>query len=186
MSRMYRIRVSETVERMIHVDDGVATDLELLPVLERPRMLDLLGDELARRGFTRDGTTATRTEADGVAVTVDLQTGRVTAQVTSTQEVTVEGERTAAVYRDADDIRQDLRSKLTADLERDIDTKRDALQKEATARLEHTLRDLRGEMDQVVHRVTATALKARAGQLGEIEELSENAETGELTIKVKV
>jgi hypothetical protein len=37
-----------------------------------------------------------------------------------------------------------------------------------------------------VNRVTIDALKERAGQLGEIEELHEDAESGELTIKVKV
>jgi hypothetical protein len=60
------------------------------------------------------------------------------------------------------------------------------MQEAATKQLEGRLRDLRGEMDQVVSRVTIDALKERAAQLGEIEELHEDAQTGELTIKVKV
>ena len=54
-----------------------------------------------------------------------------------------------------------------------------------TQQLEGTLRDLKGELDTVVNRVTATALKTRAGELGQIEEVHEDANGG-LTIKVRV
>ena len=186
MSRMYRIRVSESVEKLVHVEDGVATDLELLPVLERPRMLELLAEELAKRGFTRDGNIATRAEEDGVVVSVDLESGRVTARVESERQVAVAGERSASVAQKTDAAEEALRAKLRAQLERDVQREEEQLRQEATQRLEKKVRDLQAEMDQVVNRVTAEALKERAGQLGEIEELSENAETGELTIKVKV
>ena len=43
-----------------------------------------------------------------------------------------------------------------------------------------------GELDRVVHRVTANALEEKARALGEITELSEDPETGELTIRVKL
>ena len=186
MSRMYRIRVSESVERLVHVEDGVATDLELLPVLERGRMLELLAAELGRRGFTREGDTATRGEPDGVVVTVDLATGRVTARVESERHVAVEGERTGSVAKVTAEAEAALRERLRQQLARDVAVQEEALQKEATQRLESKLRDLQAEMDQVINRVTAEALKERAAQLGEIEELHENPETGELTIKVKV
>lgn len=186
MSRMYRIRVSDSVEKLVHVEDGVATDLELLPILERPRMLELLAAELTKRGFTRDGNLATRTEEDGVVVAVDLESGRVTARVESERNIAAEAERSANVVRDSDAAREALREKLRAQLERDVQRQEEELRQEATQRLEKKVRDLQAEMDQVVNRVTAEALKERAGQLGEIEELSENPETGELTIKVKV
>jgi hypothetical protein len=186
MSRMYRIRVSESVEKLVHVEDGVATDLELLPVLERPRMLELLAAELAKRGFTREGNLATRTEESGIVISVDLESGRVTARVESERNVAVEGERSASVARESEEAKEELRQKLRGQLERDIARQEEELRREATQRLEKKVRDLQAEMDQVVNRVTAEALKERAGQLGEIEELSENTETGELTIKVKV
>jgi hypothetical protein len=186
MSRMYRIRVSESVEKLVHVEDGVATELELLPVLERPRLEELLAAELERRGFVREGDLATRSEADGVAVTVDVKSGRVTARVAAERQVALTGERNASVDAVTAAVEDELRDGLRAQLERDVASAEAALQKETTQRLERKLRDLSAEMDQVVNRVTAAALKERAAQLGEIEELSEDPTTGELTIKVKV
>lgn len=52
--------------------------------------------------------------------------------------------------------------------------------------LEGKLRDLRAELDSIANRVTAEALKVRASQLGEIREITEDPETGSLTIKVRV
>src|SRR5260370_41149968 len=120
MSRMYRIRVSESVEKLVHVEDGVATDLELLPVLERPRMLELLADELARRGFTREGNIATRSEEDGVVVSVDLESGRVTARVESERQVSVTGERSASVATGSARAEEPRREEPRDQLERDV------------------------------------------------------------------
>jgi hypothetical protein len=187
MSRMYRIQISESVAKLVHVGDAVASDLEILPILARERMREILAAELAVRGFTREGEKASR-EDDGVRVSVDLATGRVTAEASTTEEVVVEGQDVAVV---GDRTKQEAatrqaRARLQAELERKIDRRERQMQEEATKRLEGRLRDLRGEMDQVVNRVTIEALKERAAQLGEIEELHEDAATGELTIKVKV
>jgi hypothetical protein len=186
MSRMYRVRVSDSIEKLIHVADGVASDLELLPVLERGRMVELLAAELDKRGFSRDGDIATRQEGEGVVITVELPTGRVTVRAESEQQVAVAGERAASLRGPDAKIEESMREKLHQQLERDVQHREDALQRQTTERLERRLRDLREEMDGVVNRVTIEALKERAGQLGEIEELTEDAATGELTIKVKV
>ena len=53
MSRAYRIRVSETVRRVLRATDHVSTQLELLEILPREQMADLLADELERHGFQR-------------------------------------------------------------------------------------------------------------------------------------
>jgi hypothetical protein len=47
------------------------------------------------------------------------------------------------------------------------------------------LRDLKDELDGVVNRVTAAALKQRAAELGQVEEIHEEPNGG-LTIKVRV
>ena len=55
-----------------------------------------------------------------------------------------------------------------------------------SSELEAALGDISAELDQVVNRVTAEALKQKAGQLGQIKEITEDAENGSLTIKVEV
>ena len=57
---------------------------------------------------------------------------------------------------------------------------------QVTDRLERKLGDVREELDQVVNRVTATALKHKAAQLGQIKEITEDAQSGSLTIVVEV
>jgi len=48
------------------------------------------------------------------------------------------------------------------------------------------LGDVRKEMDEVVNRVTAEALKRKAAQLGQIKEMTEDPQAGSLTIVVEV
>src|SRR5262245_10723931 len=81
VSRAIQIRVSESVVRTIHVEDGVQSPLEMLPILSTDRMAELLAAELEKLGFQRDGDTATRTEPDGIEVTVDLKAATVTVKL---------------------------------------------------------------------------------------------------------
>ena len=78
MSRVYRIEVSESLRRHLGVDDGLAFHLELLDILPKDEMAELLVERLVERGFLRDEDgTLTRSTADGVLTRVDPQTGRV-------------------------------------------------------------------------------------------------------------
>ena len=77
MSRAYRISIKESLSRHVQVDDGVCSQLELLPILSKERMRELLGAELSEKGFVREGDTASRKEGDGITTTVDLITGEV-------------------------------------------------------------------------------------------------------------
>ena len=194
MSRAYRIRVSETIERVVHVDDGVATTLELLPVLPAERMRELLARELATAGLTIEDGIATRLRKDGEAelsIAVELETGTVSVRVSTSQDVQISADMERSVPEQNTQehvarVREELRSAATELAEKRVDAATEALRKAATAHLEGQLRDVRRELDQVVHRVTSAALKERAAQIGEIESIDENAADGTLVIKVKV
>jgi hypothetical protein len=184
---MYRIVVSDSVTKIVHVGDAVASDLEILPILAPERMREILAAELEKQGFSRKGDAAAREEQGGVIVSVDLASGRVSARVATEEEVVMAGERATVAEKPEDEgAAQQAKEKLRAQLEGKVERREAELQAEATRRLEARLRDLREEMDAVVTRVTIAALKERAGQLGEIEEIHEDAATGELTIRVKV
>jgi hypothetical protein len=186
MSRAYQIRVSESVVRVIHIEDGVQAAIEILPILAKERMAELLADELVRRGFVRDGDAALRSEADGTEVLVDLVAGTLSVHVSETAELARAGERSQSVIEErVAQAEPAMRERLRAQLEREIQDEADSRRRALTKRLEDKVRELKAEIDQITTKVTANALKERAAQLGEIESIHEG-EDGSLTIKVKV
>ncbi len=186
MSRAYRIAVRESLSRHVQVDDGVSSSLELLPILEKERMRELLAGELAARGFTRQGGTSTRKQEGGVTVTVDLESGGVDIVAEGHTDLELSTERSEVVVDTADAARsQALQARARQALEREAQAEQEALRKQVTRQLEGTLRDLKGELDGVVNKVTAAALKARAAELGEVQAIHEEP-NGSLTITVRV
>lgn len=187
MSRAYRVAINEQLRRHIQVEDGVSARLEVLPILPSERMGELLGAELSGRGFVREGDKAVRREQGGVEVAVDLRTGQLEVLARGEKQVELATEQTAVTDEALRErVEEDLRARAKEDLERQADGARARLAQTLTAKLEGRLKDLRGELDEVVNKVTASALKERAAQLGTIEEISEDPASGTLTIKVKV
>lgn len=186
MSRAYRISIKESLSRHVQVDDGVCSQLELLPILSKERMRELLGAELTEKGFVREGDTASRKEGEGITTTVDLLTGEVNVTVEGHTDVNLTTERTAVVDNTLMGEREkNLREAAKQSLEREAKAEEEALRKKITEKLEDKLRGLKDELDGVVNRVTGTALKQRASELGQVEEIHEEP-NGSMTIKVRV
>jgi hypothetical protein len=190
MSRAYQISVSESVRRHVRVADGIRTSLELLDVLPADAMCGLLAAELQARGFCREGEHMVRVEEDGIELRVGVsgdQAGQVTVRLCRDREVELTVSRSRRTEEEhAERERQALHDEVAAALARGEREAHARLGAEVTQTLERKLRDLGRELDGIASRVTAEALKVRAGQLGEIQEISEDPETGSLTIKVKV
>src|SRR5690606_18780504 len=86
MSRAYRIKVRESLSRVIRASDHVSTQLELLEILPQEAMAELLERELVSLGFERQGEVLVR-EQNGVIVEIDPKTGTVTARIEADQDV---------------------------------------------------------------------------------------------------
>jgi hypothetical protein len=189
MSRSYRIRVRQTLRRVIRASDHVSSQLELLEILPPEQMAELLAKELTGRGFKQQGAAVVR-NAKGVTITVQLDTGEVTVAAQSQQQVELSSEKDGRVYDEqsagAAQLRQQLREQLQAALEKDAEHQQSELQKQVTDKLEGALADVRKELDQAVNRATAAALKLKASQMGQIKSLSEDPASGSLTIVVEV
>jgi hypothetical protein len=187
VSRAYRVTVKGSVHRVVHVEDGVCTSLELLPILPKERMGELLEAELVRRGFEKKGDVLRRTEKDGGIVEVDPKTANVSVKAEATANIDIDHEATELVAEEAiqrgTNAAQD---RINRRAERDAQAAETKARTEVTEKLERRLGDLRAELDQATTRVTAESLKEKAKRLGEIEEMHEDAESGELTIKVKL
>lgn len=187
MSRCYRIEVAESLRKHIQVDDGIAIHLELLDILPQDRMRALLEHQLSKKGYEKqDDGTYTKELDGGIQVAVSPE-GEVTISLSDEAELELEAKRTGRSYSPNDSqATQRLRSQVEADLQADEDAATEKLRKEVTKRLESALESLRSELDDAVNRATAEALKEKARQLGEVQEISEDPETGAVTIRVKV
>ena len=189
MSRAYRISVKESVKRDISGTDGICAELELLDILPEDRMRSLLADELRKRGFTEKDGQLERSR-QGIAVRIDPRTGEVKVNATAEKQIDVESERETYGFDDLgpkeDEIKAHLRKEALRDIDHRVEEHRKKLQEKATAKLEGSLQEVSKELDQIVNAVTRAALKQKAATLGTIREISENAETGSLTIKVEV
>lgn len=189
MSRAYRISVKESLQRDIAASDEVCSDLEILEILPADQMADLLRGELKGRGFVETDDKLVRTE-NGITVTVDPRSGEIAVKSETANSIELKAERDDWGYDDVGPgeqaIRLRLQEQLKQDLERRAAQQQAQLQNEATEKLEGHLDDIRKELSQAVNRVTAEALKRKAASLGQIKEMTEDPQSGSLTITVEV
>jgi LPS O-antigen subunit length determinant protein (WzzB/FepE family) len=189
MSRAYRIRVRESLRKVVRAEDHVSTQLELLALLPPLEMADLLAAQLRERGFERQGDCAVRKQND-INITVKLATATVTVKTATRRAMDLEAEdagyATDRSGQSAQRIEQHLRQKLQKHLKKQAEAEKAQLQTDLTDKLEAQLGDLRKELDLVVNRVTAEALKRKAAQLGTIKQVTEDAQSGSMTIVLEV
>lgn len=175
--------------RTIHVEDGVAAPLEILPILAPERMADLLGRELEALGFVRDGQdgkTCKRTAADGTEVTIDLAAATVSVRLGADHDVEATADRAQHVAIEARDYaEQRMRQQAVADAEGLVEQRAEELRRAVTAELERRLADLQRELDGAIGKATIAALTEKAAQLGSIEEQHVD-EAGNVTIRVRL
>ncbi len=184
MSKAYQIRVQETVRRHVVVSDGVETRLDLLDLLPAPEQNAMLGAELEKKGFRVEGDRAVRTEEDGVEIVVDLSTRKV--WVGKHTERDVERVVDRIVLSATEKLTEKTRAAVVEAATSDIEITRRKEQRDLTASIERRLGDLRAELDAIVVAVTQQALKKKAAQIGEIESIEQDEETGSMTIRVRV
>jgi FtsH ternary system domain X5 len=190
MSRAYRVSVRESLTQVVRGEDRVSTTLELLEILPCEAMAELLREELARRGFEdRDGKMVR--EGDAIAIEVDPASGEVVVRSEVSKEIVLKKKQEG--YADTDHgkrgreaVESALRGQLQKELEADAKAKAEEIQDKATARLEGELQGLKAELDQVVNRVTAEALKRKAAQIGQIKQITEDTADGSMTIVLEV
>lgn len=189
MSRSYRIKVRESLSRTLRAEDHVSTQLEMLEILPCEQMAGLLGEELARQGFRTQGELLVR-EKGGVKVEVCPAEGTVTVSAEGSRDVDLKGEKVGQAWNDigpsAEKVKEGLQADLKKELEEEAEGQTAALRTQLTDQLEGQLNDLRQELDQAVNRVTAEALKIKARQMGTIKQLTEDPQSGSLTIVLEV
>ncbi len=192
MSRAYRIQITESLNQTVSSQDSICTDLELLGILPQEEMSELLRLELEKRGFeqSNDSGSLVRNNNDGTIIEIDPCEGTVTIRSESSKAVSLETSKSQIGYDDLGPFKKEIEEKLRKEaqtkLKNELKEEENQLQKEATDQLEKSLGDLKQELNQIVNRVTAEALKKKAAQLGSIKEMTEDPQAGTLTIKLEL
>ncbi|MEE2935192.1 MAG: hypothetical protein VYA84_04260 [Planctomycetota bacterium] len=189
MSRAYRVTVKESTRRVIRAEDCVRTQLEVLDLLPREQMGELLAIELTQLGFIREGGQMIRDEGK-VRTVIELSSGMVDLSAGEDHEFELERKKSGMIRDDRGQTIKQLEDSLKRQLAHDIDEgferSQGELQQQITDKLESRLRDLQSELDQACNRATAAALKIKAAQMGHIKEMTEDPSTGSLTIVVEL
>lgn len=184
MSRPYRLRVAETVRRHVVVEDGLECGLDLLQIVPREEETQILEEELARRGFVIEAGTARREDASGVVAQIDLAARRV--HVGKRAEREIERTETRIVSSDTAQVTEQQRAAVRRQAELSLEREREQERRALTAEIEAGLADLRAELDEIAVKVTQEALRRKAARMGEIESVTEDPESGSLTIRIRV
>jgi hypothetical protein len=190
MSRAYRITLKESSTRQIQGSDEICTELEVLEILPKEQMGELLKRELEKRGYKDDGEGKLSRKDGNITITIDPKTCEVSVRSDVNENVTLESKGESVGYDDAGpgqtELKERLKKQLQEDLERKASRASEQLQGKATAELEEKLCDLQPELNEVVNKITREALKEKAQQLGSVKEVSEDEASGSLTIKIEV
>lgn len=189
MSRAYRINVSEGVQRVVHVEDGVQGTLDVLPILAPERMSELVAEALEARGYQRTEqqgeVVMVKVRDDNVTVEVNPRTGTVTVSIA--EDITVQVQATAqGAAESVEAARAQAQARLQHEIEAQTAPLREAARQSATQKLEAELTEVRPELDAAITAATAQALVEKAKELGDIESIEGSAEDGTLVIKVRV
>lgn len=188
-SRPYRITVRETLQKTVGASDRVGTRLELPPILPPAAMSGHLARVLGERGFAPDhGSPGSLSRSrDGVTARIDPATGEVDVSASGSVDLDLSDE---GDLPGCSPCAERSRASIAAGLRRRLETQageaQRVLQNEVTDRLEGAIGELGCELERVANQVTASALKEKARSLGEIKQITQDPQTGSMTIVVAV
>jgi FtsH ternary system domain X5 len=186
MSRAYRIRVAESLRRTRTVEDHVESRLGVLAILPPDRMGELVGAALAERGFTVAGGKAVLRDG-AIEIEVDLASMDVVARVQGESTVDLHTEVDGTIFNPDDAAEKaQVVAGVRSGLERAAAAKDEEVRKVLSGELEAALVKVQPVLDAAVDAALRAALRERAAQMGEVQEVHEDAATGEMTIRIKV
>ncbi|MEM7385571.1 MAG: hypothetical protein AAF514_11560 [Verrucomicrobiota bacterium] len=195
MSQCYHIELKTAVNRLVKGEDSVSYPIELSEILPKDEMVALLREQLKQAGWKSTNEEETVFETEGPAgetLTISLDSMELTAALATEKEVEAEASATGRSEAGTEAARQQAQRLL----KEEASVLGDQIEDAGTKELQHQIREQLAEseearqriMNELLQGVYAESLKRKAGQLGDIMEISESTgEDGnyELTIRVE-
>lgn len=191
MSRAYWVKLASSVSTTIDASDKAIHKIDLEAVVPAGEMGELLERALEQSGWTRsedNGREFSKTMQDGVELTWNLDTHTVEAAATEQRQVVREVEVQGRGYDQniarSDAERQLAKREKAAQQEASIEEER--LQRELTDRLGANEKDRVRELNEVLQKTYAEAVKRKAGRLGNVTSVSESQQDGEYQLTIVI
>lgn len=172
MSKTYEVKMG-----MVEGSDSHRSKLPVLPIV--PEVPDILGEELARRGWSVSGGVASK-RFGGATAEVELATGDVELKAKAEVELVGRG-------YDVED--NEERGKRTA--RKDGESRRKAVQEQAREKAQRAMldvsEDVRAETLAALRDTNVRALRVKARSIGVVESESDGTnQRGEREFKIKI
>jgi len=191
MSRAYWVKLASSVSTTIDASDKAIHKIDIEAVVPQGEMGELLEHALEQSGWTRsedNGREFHKTMEDGVELTWNLDTNTVEAAATEQRQVVREVEVQGRGYDQniarSDAERQLAKREKAAQQEASIEEER--LQREITDRLGSNEKDRVREINEVLQKTYAEAVKRKAGRLGNVTSVSESTQDGEYQLTIVI
>lgn len=189
MSQRYKIRLEDRWRVKAVGSDRVTVELEFLPLMERSRLSELLASELVRRAFAESANGTWEKQIGEHRLSIESATGTATLSGEFSQVVEASGavEGTLDECGETRDLAEaELRRVLEEQLAESVDAATDEHRTALVDELGRQLQMLEPELNQIVDAVTIDALKEKARQLGNIESIDEDRESGSLSLVIEL
>lgn len=190
MSLSYRITLRESRVRVLRAEDEVSTTMDLLGILPAEQMADLVRRAWLERGFVEQPNGTLQLQQRDTKIVVNPQDGKVTVTIHKERITQQTAEEEVIGYSDMVERhtvqKGAAQEQLLRKLEKKFETEHKKLQKETADQLERALLELQPQVDAVTNQVLREAVKIKASQMGQIQEIHEDSATGELIIKLEL
>lgn len=191
MSRAYWIKLSSSVSESIHASDKATHKIDLEEVVPAGEMRDIVSQALEDSGWTQSADNADQYEKTLGDVTLvwDLSKNQVEATIEAQQDVekdvNVEG-RAWSQEAAKNEARRMLQQREQQARDQ-IGAEEEALQRKLTEALEKGEQDRVREINEVLQKAYADALKRKARRLGNILSVQEStSEDGDYQLTITV
>lgn len=189
MSRAYWVKLSTSVSDTIHANDRATHKIDLEAVVPAGEMTDIVTDALEEAGWARRDDGRFEKRIGDVTLTWDVDKSEVEARVEASQSVSQDVHAEGRGY-DQSHAQTDAEQRLEREATRVRDAiagEQERLQQQLTQRLSESEERRVREINEVLQRVYAEAVKRKARRMGNVTSVQEStSEDGEYQLTITI
>lgn len=189
MSRAYWVKLSSSVSDTIQANDKATHKIDLEAVVPDGEMSDIVGASLEAAGWERQEDGSFEKRVGDVTLRWDLESSEVEARVEASQSVSQDVHAEGRGY-DQSHAQTDAQRRLELETQRVKDAiagEQERLQQQLTQKLSESEQARVREINEVLQRAYAEAVKRKARRLGNVTSVEEStSDDGEYQLTITI